>query len=67
MTNDRTNNGKIPTVEDTTTSDDAWNVLLRLASRGVVYGPRQSNKSTSSISKCGDRGDDRRICGMDGT
>jgi len=67
MTDGRTNDGKISTVEDTTTSDDAWDVLLRLASRGVVYDPRQSNKSTSSISKCGDRSNDRRICGVDGT
>ena len=37
MTDDRTNNGKVPTVEDTTTSDDAWDVLLRLAGSGMVY------------------------------
>ena len=67
MTNDRTNNGKISTVEDTTTSDDAWDVLLRLASRGVVYDPRQSNKSTGSTGECSNGGDDRRVCGMDGT
>ncbi len=67
MTNDRTNNGKISTVEDTTTSDDAWDVLLRLAGSGMVYDFGRPDKSTSSTSKCSDRSDDRRICGVDGT
>ena len=43
----RSNNGKISTVEDTTTSDDAWDVLIRLAGSGVVYDPTRPNKSTS--------------------
>ena len=67
MTHDRTNNGKIPTVENTTTSDDAWDVLLRLAGSGMVYDFGRPDKSTSSTSKCGDRSDDRSICGVDGT
>ena len=67
MTNDRTNNGEIPTVENTTTSDDAWDVLLRLAGSGMVYDFGRPDKPTGSTSKCSDRGDDRRICGVDGT
>ena len=67
MTDGRTNDGKISTVEDTTTSDDAWDVLLRLAGSGMVYDFGRPDKSTSSTSKCGDRSDDRRICGVDGT
>jgi len=33
-------------VEDTTTSDDAWDVLIRLAGSGVVYDVTRPNKST---------------------
>ena len=63
----RSNNGKIVEVEDTTTSDDAWDVLIRLAGSGVVYDTARPNKSTSSTGKCSDRSNDRRICGVDGT
>ena len=63
----RSNDGKNVEVEDTTTSDDAWDVLIRLAGSGMVYDFGRPDKSTSSTSKCGDRSDDRRICGMDGT
>ena len=62
----RSNNGKNAEVEDTTTSDDAWDVLIRLAGSGVVYDIVRPNKSTSSTGKCSDRSHDRRICGMDG-
>ena len=67
MAHDRTNNGKIPTVEDTPTSDDAWDVLLRLAGSGMVYDFGRPDKPTGSTGECGNRSDDRRICGMDGT
>jgi hypothetical protein len=63
----RSNNGKIVEVEDTTTSDDAWDVLIRLAGSGVVYDIARPDKSTSSTGKCGDGSNDRRICGVDGT
>ena len=63
----RSNDGKIVEVEDTTTSDDAWDVLIRLAGSGVVYDIARPNKSTSSTGKCSDRSNDRRICGVDGT
>jgi len=42
----RPNNGKNAEVEDTTTSDDAWDVLIRLAGSGVVYDVTRPNKST---------------------
>ena len=63
----RSNDGKITEVEDTTTSDDAWDVLIRLAGSGVVYDTRRSNKPTSSTSECSHGGNDRCICGVDGT
>ena len=62
----RSNNGKISTVENTTTSDDAWDVLIRLAGSGVVYDIRRPNQSTSSTGECSNRSNDRRICGVDG-
>ena len=63
----RSNYGKIVEVEDTTTSDDAWDVLIRLAGSGVVYDTRRPNKPTSSTSECSHGGHDRCICGVDGT
>ena len=63
----RNNNGKISTMEDTTTSDDAWDVLLRLASRGVVHVPARPNKPASSTGECSHGGNDRCVCGVDGT
>ena len=63
----RSNYGKIVEVEDTTTSDDAWDVLLRLASRGVVHVPARPNKPASSTGECSHGGHDRCICGVDGT
>ena len=63
----RSNYGKIVEVEDTTTSDDAWDVLIRLAGSGVVHVTARPNKSTSSTSECGHGGNDRCICGVDGT
>ena len=63
----RSNNGKIVEVEDTTTSDDAWDVLIRLAGSGVVYDTRRPDQSTSSTGECSHRSNDRSICGVDGT
>ena len=42
----RSNDGKNTEVEDTTTSDDAWDVLIRLAGSGVVYDLTGPNKPT---------------------
>ena len=62
----RSNNGKIVKVEDTTTSDDAWDVLIRLAGSGVVYDIARPYQRTGGSSKCSHGGHDRCICGMDG-
>ena len=63
----RSNYGKIVEVEDTTTSDDAWDVLIRLAGSGMVYDARRPNKPASSTGECSHGGHDRCICGVDGT
>ena len=42
----RSNDGKNTQMEDTTTSDDAWDVLIRLAGSGVVYDLTGPNKPT---------------------
>ena len=47
MNRGRSDDGKNTKVEDTATSDDAWDVLIRLAGSGVVYDPTRPNKSTS--------------------
>jgi len=62
----RSNNGKISTVEDTSPSDDDWDVAIGLAGSGVVHVAARTNKSTSSTSKCSHGGHDRCICGLDG-
>ena len=46
----RSNDGKNTKVEDTATSDDAWDVLIRLAGSGVVHDPTRPNKPTSGAS-----------------
>jgi hypothetical protein len=54
-------------VEDTTTSDDAWDVLIRLASRGMVHAPTRPDKSTSSTGECSNGSHDGCFRSMDGT
>ena len=63
----RSNNGKISTVEDTAPSDDDWDVAIGLAGSGVVHVATGTNKPTSSTSECSHGGNDRCICGVDGT
>ena len=63
----RSNDGKNTEVEDTTTSDDAWDVLIRLAGSGMVHVPARPNKSASSTCECGNGSNDRCVCGVDGT
>ena len=46
----RSNNGKNTEVEDTSTLDDAWDVLIRLAGSGVVYDLTGPNKPTGGSS-----------------
>ncbi len=59
----RSNNGKISTVEDTSPSDDDWDVAIGLAGSGVVHVAARTNKSTSSTSKCRERGQDSAFAG----
>ena len=63
----RSNNGKISTVEDTAPSDDDWDVAIGVAGSGVGHVATGTNKPTSSTSECSHGGNDRCICGVDGT
>ena len=58
-------NGKSTGVEATTTTNDANDVRVSVASSGVVYDTARSDKSTSGTSECSHGGHDRCICGMD--
>ena len=60
----RGNDGEISTVEDTSPSDDDWDVAIGLAGSGVVHVTTRANKSTGSASECSHGGHDRCICGM---
>ncbi len=64
-TNGRSDDGKIPTLEDTTSLDDAWDVLIRLAGSGVVYDFARPNQPASSSSECCYGGHDRGVRGVD--
>ena len=63
----RSNDGKTTQVEDTAPLDDAYDVNIRLAGSGVVYDATFPNPRTSGSSECSHGGNDRCICGMDGT
>jgi len=62
----RSNNGKIPAVEDTTAPDDDYDVNIRLAGSGVVYDSAGSDASAGGTGECSHGGHDRCICGMAG-
>ena len=62
----RSNNGKIPAVEDTAAPDDDHDVDLGVASGGMVHDPAGSDASPSRSCVCGDGGDDRCVCGVAG-
>ena len=63
----RSDDGKNTEVEDTTTSDDAWDVLIRLASRGMGHAPTRPDKSTSSTGECSNGSHAGCFRSMDGT
>tara|TARA_R100000406_G_scaffold52639_1_gene35823 strand:+ start:238 stop:438 length:201 start_codon:yes stop_codon:yes gene_type:complete len=50
MNRGRSDDGKNTKVEDTSSLDDAWDVLIRLAGSGVVHDPTRPNKPTSGSS-----------------
>ena len=60
----RSNDGKIPQVEDTAPLDDDYDVNIRLAGSGVVHATSRSNKRTSRSGECSHGGHDRCICGV---
>ena len=62
----RSNNGKIPAVEDTAAPDDGNDVDLGVESGGMVHDPAGSDASPSRPCVCGDGGDDGCLCGVAG-
>ena len=60
----RSNDGKIPQVEDTAPLDDDYDVNIRLAGSGVVHATSRSNQRTGGASECSHGGHDRCICGL---
>ena len=60
-------NGKSAGVEAITTTNDANDVNISVESSRVVYDTGRSNESASSTSECSHGGNDRCICGVDGT
>ena len=63
----RSNNGKIPAVEDTAASDDDHDVDLGVESGGMVHDPAGSDASTGGTRECSHGGHDRCICGVAGS
>jgi len=61
---DRTNNGQISKVEDITSSYDADDVHISMASSGMVYAPAGSDDTAVGTGECSHGGHDRCICGM---
>ena len=62
----RSNNGKIPAVEDTAAPDDGNDVDLGVASSRVVYDIARPYTSASRVGECSHGGHDRCICGVAG-
>ena len=65
--NRESRNGKNTGVEDTSSSNDANDVNISVESGGVVYDSARTDNPTVSTGKCSHGGNDRCICGMDGT
>ena len=63
----RSNNGKIPAVEDTAAPDDDNDVDLRVESGGVVHDSAGSDTSAGGTGECSHGGHDRCICGVAGS
>ena len=62
----RTDNGKIPQVEDTTPPYDVDDVNISVESSRVVHASARPDNTTISTGKCSHGGNDRCICGMVG-
>ena len=63
----RTYYGKNAEVEDTPPFNDAWDVAISMARRGVVYDTPRSDEPTGCTCECCNRRNDRGIRSMDGT
>ena len=63
----RSNNGKIPAVEDTAAPDDDNDVDLGVESGGVVHDSAGSDTSAGGTGECSHGGHDRCICGVAGS
>ena len=63
----RSNNGKIPAVEDTAALDDDHAVDLGMASGRVVHDSAGSDAVSGGSGECSHGGHDRCICGVAGT
>jgi hypothetical protein len=60
-------NGKSLGMETSTSPDDDNDVPVRMESGGVVYDTARPDNPAVSTGKCSHGGNDRCICGMDGT
>jgi len=60
-------NGKNTGVEDTPSSNDVNDVNISMESSGVVYDTTRPDNSAVGTGVCSHGGNDRCICGMDGT
>ena len=60
----RSNDGKIPQVEDTASLYDDNDVNIGMESSGVVHATSRSNQRTGGASECSHGGHDRCICGL---
>ena len=49
MNRGRSNDGKNTKVEDTSSLDDAWDVLIRLAGSGVVHDPTDPTSQQAAL------------------
>ena len=63
----RSNNGKIPAVENTAAPDDDHDVDLGMESGRVVHDSAGSDAIAGGSGECSHGGHDRCICGMAGT
>ena len=63
----RSNNGKIPAVEDTAAPDDDHDVDLGMESGRVVHDSAGSDAGAGGSGECSHGGHDRCICGVAGS
>ena len=67
MSSGRSDDGKIPAVEDTSPLDDDYDVNRRVESGGMVHDSAGSDTSAGGTGECSHGGHDRCICGVAGS